>query len=289
MQQIRVLAPNLHEHQLLLMESQITSSNLNDKRGMRWNKEIISMALSLYNRNPAAYRDITYRNWLHLPPEALIKRYKHAVQQRPGIVTDMMQWMSSEANRQNVNKEGYYGGLILDEMSIQPDLQIVHSKSSSDLVGLAYTDQDIDQLHSSAGGSSEHELANHFQKYVFSGLSGFRWPFANFPNTQASPSEIFVTTWLCIEELDKWGFTPLYCCMDGSANNRYFLKMHFPCSTPVKSQMIDGTGIRQSKSFFMMDACHLLKKIRNSVLSSGFLESHKRLLTVNERVIIWKI
>lgn len=47
MQQIRVLAPNLHEHQLLLMKSQIKSLNLNDKRGMRWNKEIISMALSL--------------------------------------------------------------------------------------------------------------------------------------------------------------------------------------------------------------------------------------------------
>lgn len=86
-------------------------------------------------------------------------------------------------------------------MSIQPDLQIVHRKSSSDLVGLAYTDQDIDQLHSSAGGSSEHELANHVQQYVLSGLSGFRGPFANFPNTQASPSEMFVTTWLCI---DNW-------------------------------------------------------------------------------------
>lgn len=38
-----------------------------------------------------------------------------------------------------------------------------------------------------------------------------------------------------------------------------------------------------------MDPCHLIKKIRNSVLSSVFLQSHQRLLTVNGHVIIWKM
>ncbi|KAJ8307454.1 hypothetical protein KUTeg_015538 [Tegillarca granosa] len=38
-----------------------------------------------------------------------------------------------------------------------------------------------------------------------------------------------------------------------------------------------------------MDPCHLIKKIRNSVLSSGFLRSHQRLLTVDGNFIIWKM
>ncbi|KAJ8306362.1 hypothetical protein KUTeg_016907 [Tegillarca granosa] len=175
-------------------------------------------------------------------------------------------------------------------MSIQPDLQIVHTSSHSTLYGLSYSEHDIGQTHALTSGRVENELANHVQQYVFSGLTGFRWPFANFPNTQASAAEIFVTTWIAIEELCKWGFTPLYVCMDGSANNRFFLKMHFPDSNPIASHMIANHFKNPTKRIvFLMDTCHLLKKIRNSVLSSGFLSSHQRLLTVNGKFIIWKM
>lgn len=64
-------------------------------------------------------------------------------------------------------------------------------------------------------GKFESKLANHVQQYIFSGLTGYRWPFANFPNLQAPPAEIFLTSWLCIDELYRWGFKPIYCCLDG--------------------------------------------------------------------------
>lgn len=52
MEKIKVLVPNLENNQLTLIESHITASCVNKNR-MRWDKDIICMALSLFNRNPA--------------------------------------------------------------------------------------------------------------------------------------------------------------------------------------------------------------------------------------------
>lgn len=222
MVQLKSIAPNLHDNQLTLIQSQIVASNMKSKKEMRWDKDVICMALSLFNRNPAAYRDITQNSWLNLPSEQLIKLYKNAVQQKPGIVPDMMLWMSNEAKRQKLVNEGYYGGIILDEMAIQEDVQLVHTKMDTKIFGLSDSGQDVRRMQALNDGKIECQLANHVQQFMFSGLSGFRWPFANFPNVQAPPGEIFVTTWSCIDELYRWGFKPIYCCMDGSAKAGHF-------------------------------------------------------------------
>ena len=287
-EKLKSLAPNVCDKQLLLIESQIKASNRN-KQGIRWDKDIISMSISMYNRNPGVYRDIIQNGWLQLPSESLVSLYKNSVKQGPGILPDMMTWMEDEAKRQNVKKEGYYGGIILDEMAIQDDLQIVNTKSGTQIFGLSDIETDVKRMKMLNVDKVEENLANHVQQYVFNGLSGFRWPFANFPNRQADPAEIFITTWKCIDALQDHGFSPIYCCMDGSSNNRAFLKMHFN-GDPVDSHMKAKFYRNPMKSIiFIMDPPHLLKKIRNSILSSGFLESHQRLLSINGKFIIWKM
>jgi len=62
-EKLKSLAPNLCDKQLLLIESQIKASNRN-KQGIRWDKDIISMSISKYNRNPGVYRDIIQNGWL---------------------------------------------------------------------------------------------------------------------------------------------------------------------------------------------------------------------------------
>lgn len=71
---------------------------------MRWEKEIISMAISIYNRNTGVKRKITHQKWLQLPSESLVCLYKNSVRQGPGILPDMtdMTWMKNEAIRQNI-------------------------------------------------------------------------------------------------------------------------------------------------------------------------------------------
>ncbi|KAJ8311525.1 hypothetical protein KUTeg_010880 [Tegillarca granosa] len=289
LEKMKLLAPNLKKNQLILMLSQITASNAS-KNGMRWDKDVICMALSLYNRNPAAYRDLTQNNWLNLPFESLLQRYKNAVHQRPGISNEMMGWMSNEAKSQNITVTGYYGGLILDEMMIQEDLQIVHSKNETKFIGLEDSGDSVKQMQLLNNVNTGYELVNHVLQFVFTGFTGFRWPFANFPNTQAPPAEIFHTFWTCVDALYTWGFKPLYSSLDGSANNRAFIKIHFPDNNPSENKMIAKCYKNPTRTMiFLMDPSHLLKKIRNSVLSSGFLTSHQRLLTVNGHFIIWKM
>lgn len=128
--------PNIGEKQLLLIETQLKAASTS-KYGMRWPKELMSMALSIFNRNPSSYRILSQNGWLHLPSERLLTVYKNAVSQKPGVNPDMMQWMQQEANRQNVPSHGMYGGIIMDEMSIQEDLAIVSCNKGQQLVGLS--------------------------------------------------------------------------------------------------------------------------------------------------------
>ncbi|KAL3851785.1 hypothetical protein ACJMK2_015494 [Sinanodonta woodiana] len=78
--------------------------------------------------------------------------------------------------------------------------------------------------------------------------------------------------------------------MDGSSKNRAFLKMHFLHQIPIETNMVAKYYRNPMREIvFMMNACHLLKKIRNSILSSGFEDFHKRLLTVDGFLIIWNM
>lgn len=124
-------------------------------------------------------------------------------------------------------------------MAIQEDIQIVNTKTSTQIFGLSDSGDNIRQMQALNNGKLECQLTNHVQQYVFSGLTGFRWNFANFPNMQTPPADIFLTPWICIEELYRWEFKPINCCMDGSANNRAFvLKMYFPNSNPLADKMV---------------------------------------------------
>ncbi|XP_021377299.1 uncharacterized protein LOC110465666 [Mizuhopecten yessoensis] len=56
--------------------------------------------------------------------ERLLQRYKNEVNQEPGTNKDIIYWMKNEATYQNLSPDGYEGGLIIDEMSLQEDLQM---------------------------------------------------------------------------------------------------------------------------------------------------------------------
>jgi hypothetical protein len=124
-----MLAANFSENQLNPLKSQIKASNTCTK-GMLWYKNVISMVVSIYNRNPGVYREIVQQDGLHFS-ESLACLAKNSGKQGPGILPGMMAWMRNEAQLQNVPNSRYYGGIVLDRMAIQEDLQIVNTKSGS--------------------------------------------------------------------------------------------------------------------------------------------------------------
>ena len=71
-----------------------------------------------------------------LPSERLLQYYKNSVQQEPGLNEEVFQLMREEAEKRKVPQFGKLWGIMLDEMSIQEDLQLKSQNGVMKLVGL---------------------------------------------------------------------------------------------------------------------------------------------------------
>ena len=110
--------PNILE--LLMSHKNALSSHPN---GRRWDTNIIRLCLTLWCRSPKCYADLRESGFLVLPSQKLLQIYKNKIHQKAGLNKELLHWMKNEAMHKNIPPEGYEGGLILDEMSIQSDLQ----------------------------------------------------------------------------------------------------------------------------------------------------------------------
>ena len=79
--------------------------------------------LSCY-RSPQAYADLKASDMLVLPSKRLLQYYKNSVDQAPGINAQQLDWMMKEASAKTVTGFGKRGGQVLDEMTIQDDIQV---------------------------------------------------------------------------------------------------------------------------------------------------------------------
>lgn len=119
---------------ITLLLSQVKNLGRNPK-GRRWPNKIISVCLDLYNRSSKSYECLEKSNMLVLPSAKLLILYKNCVRQKVGFHDDIFEWMYNEATRLEVPKKGFVGGIVLDEMSIQEDLQIEKTRSGIELIG----------------------------------------------------------------------------------------------------------------------------------------------------------
>jgi hypothetical protein len=69
------------------------------------------------------YVDVRSSGFVVLPSTRILQYYKNAVNQTSGFNKDMFHWMLNEAKNRNLSPEGYEGGLLIDEMTIQQDIQ----------------------------------------------------------------------------------------------------------------------------------------------------------------------
>ena len=89
--------------------------------------------------------------------------------------------MSQEASRQNIPSHGMYGGLIMDEMSIQEDLVITTDKDGQHLVGLSDSGKECFLMNVADNGHLDRKLANHVLQYFFSWLVWLSLAFFKLP------------------------------------------------------------------------------------------------------------
>ena len=272
------------------MKTLLTNQKLNlerPKMGRRWDKEVIRICLTLWSRSPHVYRTLRDKGFLILPSGRLLQYYKSSAKQQTGFSDDILQWMHTEAKSKNIPPQGMSGGIVIDEMSIQDDLQIEYTKEGSKLVGLVDLGDENTSMDMILNKSHHRPMASHVLQLIFLGHTGFRFPFCYFPTNEANSASIYVNVWKAIGKLEEWGFKTEYVCMDGGSTNRSFLKMHF--DDPIKENYVtknictlDGNVV------LLMDPKHLGKKLRNNCLASGTGPGHKRCINYKGDKIMWR-
>lgn len=133
--------------------------------------------------------------------------------------------MQNEAMQRDLPPEGYEGGLILDEMSIQSDLQFYSKNGKKYLVGFTEVLDESKLMETIHSGKKEIKLATHVLQFVFLGFTGFRFPLFHFPTIQATAAELNLLFWKIINLLMAFGFRVRYTSMDGAQTNRDLAKI----------------------------------------------------------------
>lgn len=133
---------------------------------------------------------------------------------------DLLEWMANEAKIKNISPVRFQGGLIIDEMSIQPDLQFLKLNNNTQLIGFTECTPGSIVFDQMKNNKCEKTLATHVLQFVFFGFTGFRFPFAYFPSHTASGHKLYLFVWKIVNMLLSFWFKVQYISRDGAQSNR---------------------------------------------------------------------
>jgi hypothetical protein len=267
------------ELKTLMMSQHKSLASKTDPRERRWDKCIIQQCLTLWNRSPQAYKSLRDSGMLILPHPKLLQKYKNVIKQKPGLNSEMFEWMDVEANRNNADRNG---GVIFDEMSVQQDLSMESLGGQMQFAGLIDCGPENEAVISliEQNVSSEAKMATHILQFIFLGNDGFRFPFAFYPTNGINAPQLFILFWRAIRMLSNWNFSVDCCCMDGAVCNRSLMGM---CLASRDNNFnVNSIFYPSHEVTMLMDYSHVVKRIRNNISSSGCGDKHTRLMVFSE-------
>ncbi|XP_046357922.2 uncharacterized protein LOC124136148 [Haliotis rufescens] len=246
----------------------------------------------MYCKSPKAYSDFKGSGVLVLPSQRLLQYYKNSVKQSPGINEEHLTWMEEEAKKNGIEGFGRHGGLLLDEMQIQDDLQIVRRGSDWSLVGAVDVGPLCNNINILIKKKKSVQMATHVLQFVFHGLYGFRWPVAYFGTNPGLSHQIYFNFWKIVEALGDHDFIVDYVMLDGASTNRAFQTMLLGTKPSLLRQDLFQTTntFDHHQISVCQDIKHVFKKLRNGLESSklNFKSSKGRYLLLNTEHIIWE-
>ncbi|XP_053408959.1 uncharacterized protein LOC123565639 [Mercenaria mercenaria] len=262
----KISIPGTTDEMIELILSQANNAS-KDPRGRRWTEGMINVCLQWYCKSPQSYEHFRGSQYLVLPCKSTLFQYKNKVKHQVGFDDSIFDWMLEEAKRRDIPEEGYTGGIIIDEMSIQSDIQICKNNDVIELSGLMDVGEEGNLCNTLRKGKNEKILGTHALQFVFLGVNGFRFPFAHFISDGVQVPELYPLFWEAVDRLSLFGFKAVYTCTDGAQSNRTFMHIntsadkYFTCDCPCNF----------GKMVFIMDCKYVIKKIRNNVLKVAFL------------------
>ena len=107
-------------------------------------------------------------------------------------------------------------------------------------------------------------LANSMLVLMVKGLfSSFEFPYAQFPCSSITGSQLYTVFWEAVSRLELNGFRVLGLTCDGLAANRRLFRMHTGDSTTIHKAK-NPYALNGRFLFFFSDPPHLIKTVRNA-------------------------
>ncbi|KAL9978040.1 hypothetical protein ACROYT_G015517 [Oculina patagonica] len=103
------------------------------------------------------------------------------------------------------------------------------------------------------GQGSEPELATHVLQFAFISDGDVRFPVAQWPSRNCTPSDLYNLFWKGVLRILEFGFTIYWCVLDGADCNRQFIQIHFKDKDPVESRFMTTNISTGEPMIFIMD------------------------------------
>ena len=239
---LKTLIPDITDEMMELFLSQ--SDNIAcDPRGRRWSQKIITACLQWYCRSPQAYQAFRATKLLILPSPSTLVLYKNKVKQEVGFDGRILEWMHAEAVRKGLHEDGWMGGIVIDEMAIQADLQIAKNGDVVKLCGFADVGGEGNNCAILRTGKNEKDLGTYICNAIcFLGTDRFSLPICSFYHKGVQGSELYTLFWKAVDELQMFGFKVVFTSLDGAQSNRNFVKYNL-CGQFTKTFILNQESI----------------------------------------------
>jgi hypothetical protein len=253
--QLELLKLNFGENTYTLIENELKAADV-DKHGHRYSDELKQFAVTLHFYSAQAYDFL--RQYLHLPHPSTIRKWSASLNCQPGFLTEVIDHLKEMSSTDPFKK---HCTLMLDAMALKKE--VVYDPKYGNYAGFV----DCGNLRP----SSDDSLATEALVFMAVGLTGnWKFPVAYFLADHLSgdvQAEI-VKQLICV--LTEAGMIVHGVVCDGSYANQAtatllgcrmlpgYTQSHFP-------HPLDPN----EKVYFIFDACHLIKLVRNCLATFG--------------------
>ncbi|CAM1323325.1 Uncharacterised protein r2_g3187 [Pycnogonum litorale] len=247
-----------------------------DGKSGKWHPMLIRYALLLHSRSPSAYNLLRDTGVLHLPSDRTLRDYSQAIKSRCGLQNEKI--IELKENTKHLYGHQRYISLVFDEMKISEGLVY----RNNEIVG--FVDLGNEDLNATVP-QHQSTLASHVLALHVIGLSTLiKYPISYYAVKILNRTLLFPIIWEAIAALEiHCDLKVLTCVCDGASSNRSFFAMH---GTETTYKCINIFSADKRQLYFISDAPHLLKTLRNNISNSGSHSKTKFLLN-NGKFILW--
>jgi DNA transposase THAP9 len=243
---------------------------INDKLRKPWNSEEKKLSLALYYKSPSTYKYMR-RNKITLPGESTVRHWLHSINYSTGFPKQYLEQIKLKTSEMNENEKKC--AILLDEVSIMKTLE--YNKVLDEIEGY----EDLGTL------GRKNKLGSHALVVMVRGLyNNWKLPLCYFfTGSGVKGDDLVIIIEDCIKQILDLDLLPTcIICDQGTQNRRMYTLLGGNEDQP-------STTICGKKIFLIYDMPHLIKSVRNNLLSGNFQINTNKIVSLNDIRMAYEI